>query len=162
MCTDLTLSGLSKSSRVYDSAALVSGSCNGSLLTIKPALSNLSPFVPCNQRIPFSGNGLNGQSVAQRTAKTAAAQTAFARFPSPGGWTCSFTGEIVHMTLRRCVVLLQSIVSVDKRLASEWESDRPGTLLGTGVSSCLVSRDSSTSGRVILNWRSPHFQWTTF
>ena len=85
--------------------------CNGSLLTTKPDLSNLSPFVPCNQRIPFSGKGLNGQSVAPRTAKTATAQTAFARFPVPGIWTCSFTGETLHMTLRR---QRKSVLSVDK------------------------------------------------
>ena len=75
-----------------DSAPGVSAGLKGSLLTTRPAFSNLSPLVPCNQVTPFRGKGLNGQSVAIKTATTATTQKAFVLFRSPRAANCSVTG----------------------------------------------------------------------
>src|SRR5215471_3183500 len=84
---DLIFAGRRNSSNVYDSESLVGGSTN-SLLTTRPAFSNLSPQLSEAQVTPLFGNGMRGQSVANKTAITAIAADTIAFFGLPTPSTC--------------------------------------------------------------------------
>ena len=101
MDSDFVLAGRSRSSRMYDSGPRVFTGRKGSLLVTRPALSNLIPLVPCNQVTPFRGKGLNGQSVAIKTAATATTQKAFVLFRCAGAAKSSFTGRTCTSNLSR-------------------------------------------------------------